>query len=328
MDAQFDVVGIGNAMVDVLAKTSDSVLEAHGLTKGEMRLINAEQANALCAILEAPIERSGGSCGNTMAGIASLGRKGAYIGKVADDALGRAFAADMAAVGTHFTTKPLTHGPATARCIVLVTPDAHRTLNTYLGACVELCPDDIPEDLVAQSTVTYLEGYLWDPPLAKQAMLRAAKIAQAAGRKVALSLSDAFCVNRHRKEFLDLVHNHVDILFANETEICSLYQAPNFEEAARAVQGRCEVSVLTRSERGAVIVSHGESFVVPAEPVAKVVDTTGAGDLYAAGFLAAYSEGRALGDCARLGAICAAEVISHFGARPEVSLQQLVRGRT
>jgi len=312
-------------MVDVLAKTSDAVLEAHGLTKGEMRLINAEQAHALYATLEAPVECSGGSAGNTMAGVASLGRKGAYIGKVASDTLGRVFADDLKAAGIHFETKPLSNGPATARCIVLVTPDAHRTLNTYLGACVELSPSDIPVQLIAKSKVTYLEGYLWDPPRAKEALLLAAKTARSAGRKVALSLSDAFCVGRHRQEFLDLVHDHVDILFANETEILSLYQCQTFEEAVRNVQGRCEVAVLTRSERGAVVVSHGESFTVPAEPVARVVDTTGAGDLYAAGFLAGYTEGRALGDCARIGAISAAEVISHFGARPEVALAQRVR---
>jgi sugar/nucleoside kinase (ribokinase family) len=327
MDAQFDVVGIGNAMVDVLAQVRDTVLVEHGLTKGEMRLINAEQAYTLYATLDRPMERSGGSAGNTMAGISSLGARGAYIGKVADDALGRVFAEDLRSVGTHFATAPLQAGPATARCIVLVTPDAHRTMNTYLGACVELNPSDIPLELISGSKITYLEGYLWDPPQAKQALLLAAKTARAAGRKVSLSLSDAFCVGRHRAEFLDLVHNHVDILFANETEILSLYECSNFDEAVRRVQGRCEVAVLTRSERGAVVVSHGESFAVPAETVARVVDTTGAGDLYAAGFLAGYASGRQLGDCARMGAIAAAEVISHFGARPEISLQQRVRER-
>jgi sugar/nucleoside kinase (ribokinase family) len=327
METEFDVVGIGNAMVDVLAQVSDSILDQHGLVKGEMRLISAEQAQALYLTLKTPVERSGGSVGNSMAGIASLGGKGAYIGKVANDNLGDTFALDLKRAGIHFETPRLVDATATARCIVLVTPDAHRTLNTYLGACLELGPQDIPEDVIAKSKVSYLEGYLWDPPQAKQAMLLSAKVARQAGRKVALSLSDSFCVGRHRKEFLDLVHGHVDILFANESEILSLYEVANFDDAVRAVQSRCEVAVLTRSERGAVVVSRGEAVAVPAQAVSQVVDTTGAGDLYAAGFLAGYTTGRNLIDCARMGAICAAEVISHFGARPDANLSALVKER-
>lgn len=324
MTAQFDVTGIGNAIVDVLTHVEDAFLAEHGLVKGAMRLIDGEQAESLYKQMPPGVECSGGSAGNTMAGVASLGARGAYVGKVAQDQLGDVFAHDMRSGGIHFETAPSKSGTPTARCLVLVTGDAQRTMNTYLGACVELGPEDIDEDVIRQSKVTYMEGYLWDPPGAKEAFLKAARIAHEAGRKVSLSLSDGFCVDRHRAEFLDLVEHHVDILFANEAEITSLYQV-GFEEAAALVRGKCEYAALTRSEKGAVILANGDSYNVPAEKVAQVVDTTGAGDLYASGFLAGYTQGRSPVECGRLGAICAAEVISHYGARPETSLSALVQ---
>jgi sugar/nucleoside kinase (ribokinase family) len=259
-----------------------------------------------------------------MAGIASLGGRAAYVGKVARDQLGEVFSHDMRAVGVRFDTAPSDSGVPTARCFVLVTPDAQRTLNTHLGACLELGPSDIDETLIAQSQVVYLEGYLWDPPAAKEAFVKAATLARRAGRKVALSLSDPFCVQRHRRELEQLVDDHVDILFANEHEICALYEAPRLEQAIAAVRGRCELSVLTLSEKGSVVLAGEETFTVPVAHVDKVVDTTGAGDLYAAGFLYGYTRGRGPAECGRLGATCAAEVISHFGARPQVSLADLV----
>jgi len=239
--------------------------------------------------------------------------------------LGEIFAHDLKAIGVAFHTPPLKSGPPTARCLILVTPDAQRTMNTFLGACVELGPEDIDEKLVAAAQVTYLEGYLFDPPRAMEAFRKAAGIAHKAGRKVALSLSDPFCVGRHRREFLDLVDKHVDVLFANEHEICSLYETQHFEQAAEAVRGHCEIAVLTRSERGANIVTAKEMLHVAAAPVARVVDTTGAGDLYAAGFLYGLTHGNDLVTCGRLGSLCAGEVIGHFGARPETSLKTLAK---
>ncbi len=319
-----NVIGIGNAIVDVLVNVDDDFLSQNELVKGAMKLIDSNEANALYEKMPAGVECSGGSAGNTMAGIASLGGKGGYIGKVADDQLGEVFAHDMRAGGIHFDTAPSTGGTPTARCLVLVTKDAQRTMNTYLGACVELGPQDIDEAQIKRSQVTYMEGYLWDPPDAKEAFLKAAKIAHAAGRKVSLSLSDSFCVDRHRAEFVDLVNNHVDILFANETEIMSLYEVKTFDEALSAVRGRCDLAALTRSEKGSLIVTADATHEVAAQPVQQVVDTTGAGDLYASGFLYGFTEGREPAECGRLGAICAAEVISHYGARPEVSLKELI----
>jgi sugar/nucleoside kinase (ribokinase family) len=261
-----------------------------------------------------------------MAGLASLGSRGAYIGKVAGDELGRVFGHDIRAVGVDFETPVSSTGTPTARCLILVTPDAQRTMNTFLGACVELGPADIDAGLVEASQVTYLEGYLWDPPAAKEAFLKAAAVAHAAGRKVALSLSDGFCVARHRESFRHLVEHHVDILFANEQEILSLYEASDFDEAARLVNGHCEISALTRSEKGAVLLSGAERVSVPAAAATQVVDTTGAGDLFAAGFLHGLTRGRSLGECGRMGALAAAEVISHFGARPEADLRALIAG--
>lgn len=318
-----DVVGIGNAIVDVLAQAEDAFLERQGLVKGTMALVDAARAEALYAEMGPGLEMSGGSAGNTMAGIASLGGRGAYIGKVSADQLGQVFGHDLRAAGVRFDTPPLESGPATARCLILVTPDAQRTMSTFLGACVELGPADIAPSLVAAAQVTYLEGYLFDPPHAKEAFRKAADLAHAAGRKVSLSLSDPFCVDRHRADFRDLVTRHVDILFANEAEICSLYETRDFDAAARAVRGHCEVAVLTRSGKGSVVVTAEASHPIPPARAAQVVDTTGAGDLYASGFLYGLTRGRDPAACGRLGSLCAAEVIGHFGARPETSLKEL-----
>jgi sugar/nucleoside kinase (ribokinase family) len=325
VEAALDVVGIGNAIVDVISHADEAFLVENRLEKGAMTLIDANRAEELYGRMGPGIEMSGGSAGNTMAGIASLGGRGAYIGKVHDDQLGQVFRHDIRAVGVRFDTSPLTQGAPTARCLILVTPDAQRTMNTYLGACVELGPEDIDPDLIASAQVTYMEGYLWDPPRAKQAFLKAAEVAHAAGRKVSLTLSDSFCVDRHRESFADLVENHVDILFGNEHEIMSLYRVNSFEEAVEAVRGHCEVAVLTRSEKGAVVVTRGGAEAVPAAPVSRLVDTTGAGDLFAAGFLYGFTRARPPAECTRIGAIAAAEVIGHVGARPEVPLSGLLR---
>lgn len=322
-----DVVGIGNAIVDVIAQADDRFLAAQDLPKGTMTLIDAARAEELYAAMGPGVEMSGGSAANTMAGIASLGGKGAFIGKVRNDQLGGIFRHDIRANGLTFDTPPAIEGLPTARCLIFVTPDAQRTMNTFLGASVALGPDDLDRDLIARAKITYLEGYLWDAPAAKAAFVEAAEIAHDAGRRVALSLSDPFCVERHRDSFLRLVEDHIDLLFANEVEICSLYQAEDFDAALQMVRGHCEVAVLTRSARGAVILSGEEVHIVDAEPVARVVDTTGAGDLYAAGFLFGYTRGKNLHDCGRIGAIAAAEVISHYGARPEVPLHPLVQQR-
>jgi sugar/nucleoside kinase (ribokinase family) len=324
--ATYDVLGIGNAIVDVLAHAGEPFLERHGLPKGAMTLIDAEGAERLYAAMGPGVEVSGGSCANTVVGAASLGSRVAYVGKVRDDELGRIFAHDIRAAGVDFGTRPSPDGPATARCLILVTPDAQRTMCTYLGACVELGPEDVDRDLVARAAVTYLEGYLWDPPRAKEAFRMAMGAAREAGRRVALTLSDPFCVERHRDEFRALVDGEVDVLFANEHEIAALYETPDLDAAVAAVAGRCEVAFVTRSARGSLVVTAGGVQEVPAAPVEHVVDTTGAGDLYAAGALHGLTHGMAPADCARLGAIAAAEVISHVGARPQTSLAELARG--
>jgi sugar/nucleoside kinase (ribokinase family) len=318
-----DVVGIGNAIVDVIAQADDAFLARQGLVKGSMQLVDAARAEALYGLMGPGIEVSGGSAGNTMAGIASLGGKGAYIGKVRDDELGRVFAHDMRAIGVRFDTPPLTAGPPTARSLILVTPDAQRTMNTFLGASIELGPEDVTPEVVRGARVTYLEGYLYDPPRAKEAFLKAADLAHGAGRKVSLTLSDPFCVERHRAGFRSLVEGHIDILFANEAEIRALYETPDFDAAVRAVRGRCEVAALTRSAKGSVVVTADATHVIAAEKVEKLVDTTGAGDLYASGFLFGLTHGRDLPTCGRLGSLAAGEVIGHFGARPETSLKEL-----
>jgi len=271
----------------------------------------------------AGIQASGGSAGNTIAGIASLGGTAGYIGKVKADALGQVFTHDLRAMGVRFETPAATDGPATARCLILVTADAQRTMNTFLGACVNLTPDDIDEDLVASAGITYLEGYLFDPPHAKEAFRKAARLARGAGRKVALSLSDSFCVARYREEFRALIDDHIDILFANEDEIMALYET-DLDAATAAVGKSADIAAITLGARGSMIVSGGERIVIPAAPVTQVVDTTGAGDLYAAGLLHGLSQGLPLAECGRLGSIAAGEIISHFGARPETPLAGLI----
>ena len=323
-DSRFDVIGIGNAIVDVLRQADDELIESLGLTKGAMSLISADESKALYEKIGPAVECSGGSAANTIAGLASLGGAGAFIGKVHDDQLGAIFRHDIRALGVVFDTPPNVSGAPTATSMVLVTPDAQRTMQTYLGACVDLGPADVDTEQIADSQITYLEGYLWDPPGAKEAFVKAADIAHEAGRKVSLSLSDPFCVDRHRVDFLDLAEHHVDILFANEQEITSLYQVQHFDDALQAVRGHCDIAALTRSDKGSVIVAGDEVHVVDAEPVSDVVDTTGAGDAYAAGFLYGVTSGQNLATSARIGGIAAAEVISHMGARPDVSLKALV----
>ena len=325
-DAVFDVVGIGNALVDVIAHADDGFLVENSLSKGTMTLVDAQRADELYARMPSAVESSGGSAGNTIAGVASLGGRAAYIGKVSDDQLGRVYRHDIRALGVTFDVPPATAG-STGRCLILVTPDAQRTMQTYLGAGSDLGPQDVDEQLIASAHVTYLEGYLWDPPRAKEAFLKAARIAHEAGRRVALTLSDPFCVERHREEFMDLVSGHIDVLFANENEIMSLYQVERFDDALQRVRGHCEIAALTRSELGAVIVTRDEVHVLDAEPVERVVDTTGAGDLYAAGFLFGLTHGMDVATCGRIAGIAAAEVISHYGARPEVRLKELVESR-
>jgi sugar/nucleoside kinase (ribokinase family) len=325
--AQYDVVGIGNAIVDVIARVEEKFIAEKKLAKGAMTLIDEAQAEALYAAMPPGLESSGGSAANTMAGLASLGGTGAFFGKVKDDQLGKVFAHDIRAIGVSFGSKPAGDGPSTARCLIVVTPDAQRTMSTYLGAAVNLGTEDIDEAVVKNARVTYLEGYLWDPPRAKEAFVKAAKVAHAAGRKVSLSLSDAFCVDRHRAEFRDLVAGHVDILFANESEIKSLYEVESFDAALQAVRGSCEIACLTRSEKGSLIVAGEEVHVIDAERVGPVVDTTGAGDLYASGFLYGWSHGYGLARAGRIASLAAAEAISHVGARPQTNLKQLVKQR-
>lgn len=327
VETTFHVAGIGNAIVDVLVHAEDAKLASLGVEKGVMTLIDAAEAERIYAQLPPGIECSGGSAANTIVGIAALGGKAAYIGKVKDDQLGQVFGHDIRSAGVAFPTGAAKAGPSTARCFVLVTPDAQRTMLTYLGACVELSPDDVDEGVIAGSAVTYLEGYLYDPPLAKQAFLKAADIAHKAGRQVSLSLSDPFCVNRHREAFLDLVSGHVDILFANEAELGALYQTDDFDAAIRAVRGHCRIAAITRGAKGSVVVTEDEVVAVGADTVSAVVDTTGAGDLYAAGFLYGLTQGRELAQCAVLGGISAGEIISHVGARPERPLAELVAAK-
>lgn len=324
-NAKYDVLGIGNAIVDVISSADDAFLVERSLSKGAMQLLDAEEAENLYCEMGPGVEASGGSAANTIAGIASLGGSAAFVGKVKHDQLGDIFKHDIRALGVHFETPMAEEGPSTARCLILVTPDAQRTMNTYLGACTTLGPDDVNTDDVQDAAVTYLEGYLWDPPAAKEAFRKAMQIAHEGGRKVALTLSDAFCVERYREEFQDLVENRVDIVFANETEICSLYQVQNFDEALQRLRGKTTLAALTRSDKGSVVVCGSDVHVIDAEKVAKPVDTTGAGDQYAAGFLYGYTRGFDLARCGALGGMAAAEVISHYGARPETSLLELAR---
>ena len=323
-DSRFDILGIGNAMVDVLASVDDAFLSRHDMHKGRMALVDRDEAERLQARMPPGSVQGGGSAANTCVVAASLSARVAFLGKVADDELGAAFRRDMSASGVHFPTPPLLDGTPTARCLVLVTPEGQRTMHTYLGACVAFGEPDLDEAVVRDSAIVYLEGYLFDPPAAQRAFRRAAAVAHAAGRQVALSLSDPFCVDRHRAAFRELVR-HVDILFANEAEVASLYEEDAWDAAAEAARRDVRLAVLTRSEEGSVILSGSEKIPVRAEP-AEVVDTTGAGDAYAAGFLAGLVAGRGLAACGRLGSIAAAEVISHFGARPHADLRDRVAG--
>ena len=324
--ARFDVLGIGNAIVDVIARTEEDFLLKQGMNKGTMALIDEPRAAAIYEAMGPAIETSGGSAANTIVGVAGLGARSAFIGKVKDDLLGRAFSHDIRAAGVAFTTPPAADGASTARCYVLVTPDGERTMNTYLGAAQDLHPNDIDADLVAASTIVYLEGYLWDPKNAKDAFVKAAKIAHEAERIVALTLSDAFCVDRWRDEFLQLMRSKtVDLIFANEAELHSLYQTSDFDTAVKALRADIATAVVTRSEKGCVVITREGTEAVSAFPVERVVDTTGAGDLFAAGFLAGLARGADDRTCGRLGALAAAEVIQHLGARPEASLKDLAR---
>jgi sugar/nucleoside kinase (ribokinase family) len=320
---ELDVVGIGNALVDVLSHAEDAFLGRQGLAKGTMHLVDEPRARQLYDAMGPGVEVSGGSAANTVVGVASFGGRAHYVGKVRDDQLGEVFGHDLRATGVGYDTPRATAGPPTGRCLILVTPDAQRTMSTFLGASVRLGPADIDESLITRARILYLEGYLFDPPAAQEAFRTAAAIAHTAGRKVSLTLSDPFCVGRHRKAFLDLVEHHVDILFANEAEICALYEVGDFDGAAARVRGHCEIAALTRSEKGSVILAGGRVHTVAAHRVAAVVDTTGAGDLYAAGVLYGLSQGLDLPTCGRLGSLAAAEVIAHVGARPMVPLAQL-----
>ncbi len=324
-DAPLDVFGIGNAIVDVLSHADDEFLVREGLVKGGMALIDAARAETLYDSMGPAIEVSGGSAANTVAGLAGFGGRVGFAGRVRDDQLGAVFAHDLRALGIDFDVAPATEGPPTGRCLILVTPDAQRTLNTYLGAGADLGPEDIDEARIARARITYLEGYLWDPPAAKAAFRKAAAVAHGSGRKVAFSLSDSFCVDRWREEFVHLAEHEIDVLFANEDEIKSLYRTDSFDVALRRIRGHCEIAALTRAEKGSVVVSGDEVHVVDPEPAATVVDTTGAGDLYAAGFLFGLSRGLDPAACGRLGSIAASEVIGHMGARPETSLAVLAK---
>ncbi len=324
-EAPFDVIGVGNAIVDVLAQADDAFLDRNDLDKGMMTLIDTDRARALYKSMGPAIEVSGGSAANTLAGLASLGGKGAYIGKVRNDQLGGVFTHDIRAAGVDFRSWPANDGPPTARCLIFVTPDAQRTMQTYLGISVELSSDDIDPEAIGSARITYLEGYLFDRDEAKKAFAKAAEIAHAADRKVALTLSDPFCVDRHRAEFLHLVSGHVDILFANQAEIESLYEVSDFDGALQRIRGHCEIAALTRGPQGSVVISGDALHVIDAHPVANVVDTTGAGDLYAAGFLYGITHGRDLAASGRIGSLCAAEIISHFGARSSSPLSGLLQ---
>lgn len=322
------VVAVGNALVDVLANATDGFIaeqgRKHGMEKGAMTLIDEPRAVELYSLMGAGLESSGGSAANTMAGFASFGGKGGFIGKVADDDLGRVFQHDIRAIGVEYETQPLLFGAPTGRCLILITPDAQRTMNTFLGASVELGPHDIDTDLIASSKITYLEGYLFDRKLAKEAFFIAAQVAKDSGARVSLTLSDPFCVDRHRHDFHKLVEDHVDILFTNEEELKSLFQT-DFEAAKKKVKGMCEIVVLTRGAHGLMILTKDNEIAVPAAPVSKVVDTTGAGDAVAAGFFYGFTEGMSLERSGQLGALAAAEVISHVGPRAQRKLSELLK---
>jgi sugar/nucleoside kinase (ribokinase family) len=328
MNPQYGVVAIGNAIVDVLAQTSDDFIAAQeplGMRRGAMALIDAKRAEEIYNLMGPGTEMSGGSAGNTMAAYASLGGRGAFIGKVAEDQLGHVFAHDMRAIGVHFDTPPLKDGPPTAQCLILVTPDAQRTMNTFLGASVRLTEEDVDEELISSSEITYLEGYLFDDPRAKEAFFKAAGLVHLYNRRLALTLSDPFCVTRHREDFRKLIENHVDILFANEHELMELYEVDHVEKAFDKIRPHCDITAVTLGARGSVILTYQDTIHVPAVPPTKLVDTTGAGDSYAAGFLFGLTEKKSLEECGRLGSLAASEVISHMGPRPVRPLKDLLR---
>lgn len=323
--ASLDVVGIGNAIVDVIASESDEFLVANEMEKGSMALVDEARAEAIYAAMNAAVISSGGSAANTIAGIASFGGRTGFIGKVRDDALGTAFRHDITAAGARFTTPPASSGPATARCLVLVTPDSQRTMNTFLGASAQLAVEDVDADLVSAAAITYLEGYLYDAPSAKHAFHVAADLAHNARRSIALSLSDPFCVNRHREAFLMLVERHVDVLFANFAEASALLQTDDLDDVVAGLRALTNLAALTLGPDGSLVIARDETIEIRAVRVGPVVDTTGAGDLYAAGFLYGLTHGAALRECGRLGSLAAAEAISHFGARPQRNLLELAR---
>jgi len=325
-DPDFAVLGIGNALVDVISSVDEEFITAHDFPRGATTMVDLERAEAVYADLPPAQEISGGSCANTIAGLASFGATVAFVGRVRDDQLGKVYTHDLRSLGVHFDVPPATKGPPTGRCLVMVMPDAHRTQCTYLGASTFIGPEDVDPEVVARAHVTYLEGYLWDQPPAKEAIRKAAAAARGASRQVALTLSDPFCVDRHREEFRGLVADEIEVLFANESEICSLYEVADFDAALQQVRRHCRIGALTRGEQGSVVIAGDSVHVLEAEPVDRLVDTTGAGDQYAAGFLYGLTHGHDLGTCGRLGSMAAAEVISHYGARPAVSLAKLAEG--
>ncbi|MDD3183444.1 MAG: adenosine kinase [Alphaproteobacteria bacterium] len=325
--AVYDVCAVGNAIVDIIAECDEAFLVSYEITKGAMNLVDETRADFLYKNLGPSIETSGGSAANTVAGVAALGGMPTYIGKVKSDEFGKIFRHDMRASGVHFPTQAATEGPSTARSLIVVTPDAQRSMNTYLGACADLCADDVDPQLVANAQVTFLEGYLFDKPKAQEAFYVAAKIAHEAGRHLALTPSDTFCVDRHRDGFMDLVKNQVDYLVANEFELMSLFQVSSFEEAMAQARTHCQIVVGTRSEKGAVIASADQTYVIEADPVAQAVDSTGAGDMFAAGFLFGLTHGYDLPTSGRIGAVVASEVIGHYGPRAQGDLKDLVRAK-
>ncbi len=327
MTARFDVLAIGNAIVDVIAPCEPVLIDREGLAPGSMTLINATRAEALYSRMGPGVETSGGSAANTTAGLASLGAKVAFVGKVADDPLGAVFAREMTDMGVEFSTIPLRHGPATARCLVNVTPDGQRTMCTYLGACVELTPADVDPEIVTSASVVYLEGYLFDAPQARDAFAKAARAARDAGRRIALSLSDPFVAERHREALLTFIETDVDLVFANAQEVRALFEEQDLSRACNALGSRVEIAAITDGAHGSTIVAGDRLVGIAAAPVEKVVDTTGAGDQYAAGFLYGLVRGRDIAECGALGALAAAEVIAHFGPRPQVCLSDLARQR-
>ncbi len=325
VEKEIDVVAIGNAIVDVLVNSQDSFLQNNSLAKGSMTLVEEEKAEELYLASGTGLKSSGGSAANTLAGLSILGNKAGFIGRVKNDQLGEIFTNDICSTGAIYTTPPIKDGPSTARCLILVTPDAQRTMCTYLGASVYLNPEDLDLSLVRKAKILYLEGYLWDHPQAKKAFITSAEECKSSGGLVALSLSDSFCIERHRESFQELVGNYIDILFANESEIISLYQSENFEDAQKKIKEKCDIAVLTRGEKGSVIISNGGEYYVKSYNLGKLIDTTGAGDLYASGFLHGYINHKDLETCGHMGSICAGHIVTQLGPRSQISLLELIK---